>query len=578
MQTFRPTLRPRRPGHFVSALAALSLAAACGVEAGDASADGADDSFVSDGKADAYGVAEGTYLAAAILEVASTTTVDGLRDEVGVAARTAREIGRAQARLGRRFLSLAELDAVPYTGRRFFDAMVAHVEAFGLEGRCGDGVVQPGLETCDEGGATDTCSATCRSPYAGPGEAYLKSLVPAADDFFGSGVAMSADGATVAVGAPCHGEVPAYPGDVTHCAGSVEIFRRVEGGWAHAALLEAPAPFDLDDDLHVGAQFALSADGTVLAVPLPALRTSAGLRGGVAIYERGAGGTWAYRTFLAGEGGAPLDAMSVALSGDGRTLAVVDSGAAGGGAVRVAMFRRDASGGFALHGYAEAFDDVEGIGFGHSVALSRDGTVLIVGAPFAKVETSRGLRSRGAVYVFEELEGAFLELDRVDGPATRPELEYRFEFGRRVALSADADVLAVSAPLAFGTSTTRGGWVQTLRRTVGGTYRPEATFEQPFVVHSGQLGAGLALSADGQTLLVGDPDYDAAYVYRRAGEGWDQVAEVTGAGAFGASGALDATGRRAVVGAPAESAPIAGQAVHGAGASWVFGPGDLGAP
>jgi len=86
-------------------------------------------------------------------------------------------------------------------------------------------------------------------------------------------------------------------------------------------------------------------------------------------------------------------------------------------------------------------------------------------------------------------------------------------------------------------------------------------------------GLSVALSADGNTAVVGGSAYDgyrgAAWVYRRSGGVWSQQgAKLVGTGVVddrasqGVSVALSADGNTAVVGGPGDN--------DGAGAAWVF--------
>jgi 5'-nucleotidase len=77
--------------------------------------DGADDSFVSDGKTDIAGVEDGTADACGILELASTAGEDVLDDEVRLSSRAAANIVTHRAG-GEIFDDLAELDAIRYVG------------------------------------------------------------------------------------------------------------------------------------------------------------------------------------------------------------------------------------------------------------------------------------------------------------------------------------------------------------------------------------------------------------------------------------------------------------------------------
>lgn len=85
----------------------------------------------------------------------------------------------------------------------------------------------------------------------------------------------------------------------------------------------------------------------------------------------------------------------------------------------------------------------------------------------------------------------------------------------------------------------------------------------------GRFGFSVALSSDGDTALVGGPDdneYGAAWVFTRSGSTWTEQQKLGGSGVhagwFGASVALSADGDTAVIGAPLENSD--------AGAAWIF--------
>jgi FG-GAP-like repeat/FG-GAP repeat len=113
-----------------------------------------------------------------------------------------------------------------------------------------------------------------------------------------------------------------------------------------------------------------------------------------------------------------------------------------------------------------------------------------------------------------------------------------------------------------------------------GSAQPAAAM--PFIQQGGKLvgtnavaadqGRSVALSADGNTLIVGGPadnsNAGAAWVFTRAGGSWTQQGaklfadNAVGAANQGRSVALSADGNTAIVGGPADNA--------GAGAAWIF--------
>jgi hypothetical protein len=142
------------------------------------------------------------------------------------------------------------------------------------------------------------------------------------------------------------------------------------------------------------------------------------------------------------------------------------------------------------------------------------------------------------------------------------------EFGASVALSADGGTALIGAPgddLRVGAAWvfTRSGstWSQQGNKLTGGGERGE-----------GKFGTAVALSADGNTALIGGTGDDkatgAAWVFTRSGSTWSQQGEkLVGSspeieGRFGQSVALSGDGATALIG----SGPFYG---HGGGV-WVF--------
>jgi hypothetical protein len=114
---------------------ALSITTGC--VAGDEEGDGIDDSFLGDSKADAFGVAEGSPDALAVLGMLRTASLDELDDAAGLASNAAKAIVRHRQGGDRKdgtadddsIDSLTELDAVPYVGPIAFRLLLDHARA-----------------------------------------------------------------------------------------------------------------------------------------------------------------------------------------------------------------------------------------------------------------------------------------------------------------------------------------------------------------------------------------------------------------------------------------------------------------
>ncbi|HTR89657.1 MAG TPA: hypothetical protein VMG62_06065 [Solirubrobacteraceae bacterium] len=264
-----------------------------------------------------------------------------------------------------------------------------------------------------------------------------------------------------------------------------------------------------------GTALALSADGTTALVGAP---RADGDLGAVTVYVR-SGSTWSEQAELSGQDLPPRGAASQCVEEPG--------------------------------------EEAGECGFGRSVALSADGDTALVGAP-------RENGFQGAAWVFVRsgstwsLQGQ-LELGEAAGHA---------RLGTSVALSADGDTALVGAPAEH--SGRGGAWIFTrsgVQWTPAGQIPTGAVNEQG----PAHFGRAVALSADASTALVGAPANDegvgAAWVFTRGGETWSQSQELEGAGEvgaghFGASLALSGDGNTVLVGAHNDSGA--------AGAAWTF--------
>jgi FG-GAP repeat len=209
-------------------------------------------------------------------------------------------------------------------------------------------------------------------------------------------------------------------------------------------------------------------------------------------------------------------------------------------------------------------------GFGASVALSADGNTALIGSPITTEPCSEpaGVCSgQGAASVYVRSGTTWTQQGP---PLTGGEEETpSAHFGRSVALSADGNTALVAAPGdhahhgAVWTFVRSGSsWTQLGPKITPGKEGLEDFF-----------GAGLAVSADGSTALVGGPGNfggdGAAWVFARSGSGWTQQgskltgrAEESGLARFGRSVAISQDGSLALVGGFADNAHT--------GAAWTF--------
>ena len=263
------------------------------------------------------------------------------------------------------------------------------------------------------------------------------------------------------------------------------------------------------------------------------------------------------------EDGLGFFGFSVALSTDGNTALIgADTNANNSGAAWV--FTR--SGGV----WSQQGPKLTGGGattgarFGSSVALSGDGNTALIGGPFDG--------TAGAVWVFTRAGSTWTQqggaLTGIGAGAASGA-----EFGASVALSTNGKMALVGAP--SSASGVGAAWAFT---RANGTLSPVGS-GSPLVgvgeIPPGQFGSSVALSQDGVTALIGGSGdhggVGAAWTFTLGASGYTQQAELTGgdeagAGAFGSSVALSADGNTALIGGPSDGL----SAQLGQGAAWVF--------
>ena len=197
---------------------------------------------------------------------------------------------------------------------------------------------------------------------------------------------------------------------------------------------------------------------------------------------------------------------------------------------------------------------------GYSVALSADGNTAIVGGPAAD-----NPNPAGAAWVYTRTGGVWNQQgDKLVGTVAAGGAGQ----GLSVALSADGNTAIVGGP---GDNSNAGAaWVYT--RTGGVWNQQGGKLFGTGAVKSAEQGMSVALSADGNTAIVGGPTDNttagAAWVYSRSGSVWNQQGDkLVGTGAAG--GALQ--GRSVALSADGNTAIVGGYFDNSyAGAAWVY--------
>lgn len=259
--------------------------------------------------------------------------------------------------------------------------------------------------------------------------AHLKASNARDADWFGSSLALSGEGSTLAVGARHEDGPAARP---VADSGAVYVFEQRADGWSEQAYLKAGRAQEGD---RFGASLALSAHGDTLAVGSQSL-----VRGTVGVFARTPSG-WAERAVLQSHEAVARDRFGaqLALSADGDTLAV---GAAGSlDAAGVAHVYAHQGGRWLPQAQLRASQAQPGDAFGERLALSADGSVLAVSA----IHGAQA-REAGVVHLFER--GASTWRSQQHLTSTHPGSGNLF--GSSLGLSGDGRLLAVGARLEDG--------------------------------------------------------------------------------------------------------------------------------
>jgi len=276
---------------------------------------------------------------------------------------------------------------------------------------------------------------------------------------------------------------------------------------------------------------------------------------------------------------------TVALSGDGATLVVgapgedsgssplYPNGAPQAGAAYV--FVRTGTN-WVLQSRLKAPNAEADDGFGASLAITTDGSLLAVGAPgedsSAKGvdgdQTDNTASGSGAVYVFTRSSGVWSKGVYLKASNTTA----GSAFGSSVALTSDGSRLAVGASKAAVIN----GAAYVFSRSAAVWQEEALLVPTTGFIHAG---SSVALSTDGLVLAVGAPATGhfrgEVFVYSRSGTQWtnEQTLVAHNLGEleyayFGTSVAMSGDGATVAVGAPSELSQGAVYVFTGSGATW----------
>ncbi len=384
---------------------------------------------------------------------------------------------------------------------------------------------------------------------------YFKASTNTEDANFGSSVALSGDGETLAVGAP--GETG---------GGAVYVSTRVGGQWVQQRI-EAT---DGKDGGAFGRSVALSDDGKTLVVGAALYCIEPHDQAGEIYVYTEVGGVWVQKHKYESEKVADGFGCSVAISGNGDLLTA-------GAHFRDVVYSFQRMGEvWAEPEEVTALNTEEGDRFGRSVALAGDGSTLVVGAPSeassSTDEEDNSMGGAGAAYVFFRAENKWVQEFYLKAPEPS-----KFEFfGQSIALSFDGGTLVIGGP----GEVNRTGSAYIFERTDNWQIPTELAASNAEELDL--FGIKVGISNDGNTLIIGAPDEQgvnggldsdesnngvfqagAAYVFVRAGGEWPHQAYVKSPipgiqHRFGLAVAMSANGETLAIGAHNENSGATG--------------------
>jgi len=408
-------------------------------------------------------------------------------------------------------------------------------------------------------------------------------------DVLGRTLAFSADGTTLAVGAPEEdSSATGINGDETDnsasSAGAVYLFRFDGNSWSQQAYIKASNTGVSD---LFGDAVSLSADGNTLAVGAYSedadttgingtQNNNASAAGAVYLYQF-SDNSWSQQAYIKASNAEAYDLFgrSVSLSEDGTTLAVGASSEAstskgingdetnnsGSQKGAVYLFRFDGTD-WVQQAYIKAAKPWRTTQFGKHVYLNGDGNTLAVGSNnnsnatgINGSETNNNAANSGAVYLFRYSDDSWSQQAFIKASNTEASDIFSHSTGLNIALSSDGDTLAVGAYAEDSAATGIGGDQSDNSASSAGAvylYRFDGSdwAQQRYIKASNseaedQFGYSVSLSSDGTTLAVGanqessaatgmhgeqsDNNSDSAgavYLYRFTDGDWSQFAYI----------------------------------------------------
>ena len=377
----------------------------------------------------------------------------------------------------------------------------------------------------------------------------IRSTTPIASELLGVSVAVSSDGTTMVAGANGYSSY----------TGAAYIYIKSGDVWVQTQKLLG---ISASDDF--GYSVAISNDGSIIAIGAYGRSSSTGA---VYIYTK-SGTVWSLTQTLSGVSSNNFFGFSISMSGDGVSIAV-GAYAVNGGTYnhegRVYVYVKSGPT-WSLTQTLSASDAYSDGQFGYSVAMSNDGSTMIIGSI---AYYSSPAPHAGYAYIFTKSGGTWSETQKIT-PSDATSNKF---FGHSVSISNSGAVVVVGANgdngyigAAYIFTKSGATWSQTQKLT------PSDGASNDY------FGTSVSVSGNGNVIGIGSPSYDigtdvdsgAVYVFTKSGSTWYQTQKMIPydswyGGQFGYSVAVSNNSELMFVGMTENSSSLSS-----AGAIYVF--------
>jgi hypothetical protein len=244
-----------------------------------------------------------------------------------------------------------------------------------------------------------------------------------AGDQSGWSVSLSADATTVAIGSP-------YNTNNGSESGLVRVFKNISGSWTQQGTdINSGSYHDAS-----GRSVSISSDGNIVAIGAPYSSFNDAYSGRVKIYKN-ISGVWTQVGDFSGATDNLILGFSISMSTDGNFIALGAIGY-GGNTGQLFVYKKEISGMWTQRGTA-IIGENSNDALGRSVSISADGNVLAIGADF---NSGNGANS-GHVRIYKYVNGNWVQLGiDINGETAGDRSGYS------VALASDGQTVVIGSP------------------------------------------------------------------------------------------------------------------------------------